>query len=108
MTIKLVKIAIVIMTSGFMHNYALAQDLSTSCAPIRTLSSTSAEMVVEITNQCGQCANISTNYTFNGSYQAFAGTWNNVQPGGANKYRFPLDKGIGTYQAVVVKVETCH
>jgi hypothetical protein len=108
MTIKLAKIAIAIMTFGFMHNYALALDLSTSCAPVKTLSSTPTEMWVEITNQCGQCANISANYTFNGSYQAFAGTWNNVQPGGANKYRVPLDRGIGTYQVVVVKVEACN
>jgi hypothetical protein len=94
----------------FVFKNAFATDLPTSCAPVSLVSAPAAfgqPTTVQVTNQCGACANISFNVYNNGSPQQFAATHSHMAPGEARKIVFTATK-LGTTEVKVVKVMSLY
>lgn len=62
---------------------------------------------IDLVNNCGVCAHISTNTTKNGSFTDFARTFSNVGAGETRTDRMNVS-GVGNWELIVVKVETCN
>lgn len=105
--VLLSRVIALFIASVVFSNFSYAKDVSTSCAMVRTISVDNNEMWVEVVNNCGECVNISMNWSLNGKLMDVAGTWGNVPVGGANRYRVPMNRGFGVHKAEVVRVETC-
>ena len=88
-------------------SYVIAGELSISCAPLRNVSVAGSTVTYEVTNNCGECANITSNTFKNGVPINFAGTWCGTPSNATRGGTYDMTEYSSSFQQRVTRVTTC-